>query len=444
MSALISKNIRTIAGCLFLLLWFATETNAGAPVKIAVSTDSNSIWAGEPATVDVQLVDADNRPARSSRHWNLSLEIMAPDGTVSMQSVAMAPGEQHRSIPLAINKVGVWQVIVKDKELLEAAIMLNAVKKPSERGGANGEGGKSIEDTLGGFLKVKPHVELRIAPRRKLLADGKDSATVYGLLTGDNAIAGKDIKLRLINSDGIMQPDEVLIPKGKFSGTTHLVSNHPGKVSVEYLGATPAVDLVGEDKLSALFGAPITKLEIKASPPEITLLEASDLVVRLLDNSGIPLKTDEARDVLLTIEQGAGRLSTNEFSIAPGSAEGRTTFRPSEVGEIVLAAASPNLVSVKVPLTVTWPVVLLIVSATGGLAGGLIAFAMEKGARWWRGAIGLITGFVLYWAVIFAGIGALAGGVALNPLSAFAISVLGGWLGTNVFTPLLKRIGFQP
>jgi hypothetical protein len=162
-----------------------------------------------------------------------------------------------------------------------------------------------------------------------------------------------------------------------------------------------------------------------------------------LDSSGIPLETDESRDVLLTIEQGAGQLSRNEFSIAPGNAEGRTTFRPTAVGEVWLAAASPNLVSVQVPLQVTWPIMLLIASALGGLAGGLLAFVMEKDAKWWRGAIGLITGFVLYWTVIFVGIDALAGSMAVNPLSAFVISVMGGWLGTNVFTPLLKRVGLS-
>jgi hypothetical protein len=443
MNGLTFSNVQTIVICLILLVWIEAEANAGSPVKILVSKDSYSVWTGEPATIDVQLADADNRPARSSRHWYLSLEIVAPDGTASTQSVVMAPGEQRKSITIAMNEVGVWQVVAKDNELMESAIMLNAVKKPGERGGANTGGDTNIEDLLGSYLGVKPQVELRIAPQRKLLADGKDSATVYGLLTGDNAIASKDIKLRLINSDGILQPAEVLIPKGEFSGTTQLVSDHPGEVAVEYLGAIPAVDLVGTEKLTVLFGAPITRIEIKASPPQISLLEASDLVVRFLDSSGIPLETDESRDVLLTIEQGAGQLSRNEFSIAPGNAEGRTTFRPTAVGEVWLAAASPNLVSVQVPLQVTWPIMLLIASALGGLAGGLLAFVMEKDAKWWRGAIGLITGFVLYWTVIFVGIDALAGSMAVNPLSAFVISVMGGWLGTNVFTPLLKRVGLS-
>ena len=30
----------------------------------------------------------------------------------------------------------------------------------------------------------------------------------------------------------------------------------------------------------------------------------------------------------------------------------------------------------------------------------------------------------------------------LNPMSVFVISVVGGWLGTGVFEPILKRLGY--
>lgn len=436
------NKICMVVSCL-LMMFFAAEVSAGSPVKIAVSTESSSVWTGEQSTLEVQLLDADNQPAESTRLWDLVLEVTTPDGTVTTQSLVMEPGQHTKTIGFPVNEVGVWKVVAKDNELLDAAVMLNAMQQSSVRDSGQCGDALSVEAILAGRQGVKPQVELRVAPQRKLLADGKDSATVYGLLSGDNAIACKDIKLRLINSDGVMQPAEVLIPKGEFSGTTQLVSEHPGEVVVEYLGAVPAVKLVGDERLSVLFGAPITKMEIKVSPPKISLLEESELVVRLMGSDGVPLETDEARDVLLTIEQGGGLLSAHEFIIPAGSAEGRTTFNPTEVGEVILAAATPNLVSVQVPLRVTWPIVLLIASALGGLVGGLLAFAMEKDAKWWRSAIGLITGFVLYWSVIFLGIDALAGSVAINPLSAFVISVLGGWLGTKVFAPLLKRMGLS-
>jgi hypothetical protein len=83
-------------------------------------------------------------------------------------------------------------------------------------------------------------------------------------------------------------------------------------------------------------------------------------------------------------------------------------------------------------------------SALGGLAGGLIAFWVGQKSKWWRIAIGLITGFVLYWAFIFGVLDFLPNAIVLNPLSAFVLSTLGGWLGTEVFTRILSRFGLVP
>ncbi len=432
-----------LCASIFLMLvsmFLCVSAHAGGPAKIAISADKSSVWTGSQTQLDVQLVDPDNQPADSSKRWDLTLDIISPGGQITSQTLVMQPGEHSKTISLPVNEAGIWKIQAKDKELFEAAIVLNAMDPPTERG-TSGDGEVSIEDLLAARLGIVPQVELRITPQRKLLADGKDSATVYGLLSGDAAIATEDIKLRLHHSDGSMEPAEVLIAKGEFSGSATLVSDHPGEVAVEYLGALPAAKLIGPETLSVKFGAPITKMAAKASPPQISLLATSEVVVRLMSSAGIPLATDEARDVSLTIEKGDGQLDVKEFTIAAGSAEGRASFKPTAVGEVVLAAASPNLLSVQVPLTVTWPVLLLMASALGGSAGGLLAFAIEKTAKWWRIAIGLLTGFVLYWAAIFVGIDAIAGGVALNPLSAFVISVIGGWAGTKVFTPLLKRMG---
>ena len=414
---------------------------ADGPVKITILSDKDSVWTGSQTELEVQLLDPDNQPADSSKRWDLTLDLVSPTGQVTSQAVVMQPGEQSKTISLPINEAGVWQILAKDKELFGTAIILNAMDPPSVRQGPGGDGEISIEDLLGVKLGIKPQVELRITPQRTLLADGKDSATVYGLLSGDAAIATEDIKLRLHHTDGTMEPAEILIAKGEFSGNAKLASDHPGEIAVEYLGAVPAAELTGPETLTVKFGAPITKMDAKASPPQISLFGSSEVVVRLMNSNGIPLATDEAREVLLTIDQGDGMLDVNEFTIAAGSAEGRASFKPTAVGEVVLAVASPNLVGVQVPLTVTWPVLLLLATALGGSAGGLLAFALEKGAKWWRIAIGLLTGFVLYWAAVFIGIDAIAGGIALNPLSAFVISVIGGWAGTKVFTLLLNRMG---
>jgi hypothetical protein len=48
--------------------------------------------------------------------------------------------------------------------------------------------------------------------------------------------------------------------------------------------------------------------------------------------------------------------------------------------------------------------------------------------------IGVATGFLFYWACIFLGFTAARREVVLNPLSALALSAIGGWLQTEVFS----------
>ena len=72
--------------------------------------------------------------------------------------------------------------------------------------------------------------------------------------------------------------------------------------------------------------------------------------------------------------------------------------------------------------------------------GGLLSAATRRGGNITRAVIGLVTGFLLYWACIFLGLASLGRGVVLNPFSALAISAVGGWLQTEVFTSIWSAL----
>jgi len=77
------------------------------------------------------------------------------------------------------------------------------------------------------------------------------------------------------------------------------------------------------------------------------------------------------------------------------------------------------------------------------LVGGLLAFLRRRGTRWPRIAVGGVTGFLLYWAFMFGLVRVLPPSFVLNPLSNFALSTIGGWLGTEVFALLLRWLGLS-
>ena len=143
------------------------------------------------------------------------------------------------------------------------------------------------------------------------------------------------------------------------------------------------------------------------------------------------------------IESGGSKLEEEALTIASNTYEASTLFRPYKPGAVKIIASTEGLLDATAPLIVTWPVLLLCLSGFGGLAGGLLAaWVRKKELLSHRLITGLITGFVFYWAALFlTGFVALPRVLVLNQLSAVALSVIGGWLGTEVFTLVLKKLG---
>ncbi len=104
------------------------------------------------------------------------------------------------------------------------------------------------------------------------------------------------------------------------------------------------------------------------------------------------------------------------------------------------------MISKSAQVQVNLPLMLLGLSTLGGLAGGGIAYLVKKNGKLkaWRIVIGMVAGFVLYWFCLYLGLGHLAHAVVLNPLSAFILSLLGGWSGTSVFDMAGKKLGLSP
>jgi len=105
----------------------------------------------------------------------------------------------------------------------------------------------------------------------------------------------------------------------------------------------------------------------------------------------------------------------------------------------VISASTPNLLTRTAEIDVLPPWLLLGLSALGGIAGAWLA-VRERHMKRWRIPAGALTGFLFYWAVLFGLLPVLPRMTILNPLSAAAISALGGWGGSEVLRVLWKRI----
>lgn len=161
-----------------------------------------------------------------------------------------------------------------------------------------------------------------------------------------------------------------------------------------------------------------------------------------VDNRRKAIATDKPIIISFTIDKGQGQIEQKEITISGGNSESRTQFSPTNMGQVYVTASTPNMLSKTVPIKVTFPVMLLLLSGIGGLIGGSIKLIANLGKNKFvtlTVIIGLFTGPLMYWAVIVGAISLFHNLNVLNLLSAFFISMLGGWFGTEVFHLILKN-----
>jgi hypothetical protein len=270
----------------------------------------------------------------------------------------------------------------------------------------------------------------------------KDAATVYANLPPDE-IAPWDMLVYVMSSVGSLQPEPIVIPKGQNSGKARLIYDRPAVVSVRFMSSVPWAKGVTGVPMKIAFGP--TKLKIRPNPPKIGLFESTEVGVQLADANGNSVGDDEKREVWLVVESGSGGLDQTSLIIDPSDPRVTTKFRPILPGTVRLLAESPNLGAAESEVTVVTPVLILILCAIGGLIGGLVVFYSDREAKWPRIPIGIVTGFVLYWLLVFGLIliPQFPHILVFNPFSAVILAVIGGWLGTKVFSIVLQKMGIK-
>jgi hypothetical protein len=498
---LIMKVSYPIATCAIILLVISPAAEwgqglGGVPAKIEVSAKPSS---GEQiVNVHVELRDAVNHPAVASKNVDVEIEGRSENGNVEKSTVVIKRGESGGSAELPIKLTGLVEITAKNPQLAGGGTLvelrkpkgqpaflvpppaptLESLGAPVETGSAAGAPGAApsavparrrpapraamIERapasvptatpsavTSGTAAastssppNAKPIFKLSYTPKRKLRAGEGDAATLWASLQGDPA--PEDMKVAVWNDVG--PAVLITIPKGEYTAGSKLVGTYAGVVNVGFENSAPPPSGSGlPEQFIINFGPPVWALKLVPTLPSINLFESTDVTVELLDSQGQLVATDDERNALLSFDSGKGELDSNPVTFHPKESVVKTRFIPTSTGSVQLRVSSDSLPAVTAIVTVGLPKLLIALCAIGSLLGGVVAFWTENAASWHRIVIGLITGFLLYWAFVFGVIhvATFAHAFVINPFSAVALSFVGGWGGTKVITLLLKPLGLE-
>ena len=252
-----------------------------------------------------------------------------------------------------------------------------------------------------------------------LKANGADSAT---LLVELQAPAEGNFTIILSVVNGILEPDRIVIFEGETFGETKLTSIVVGEIAVTLHGVLTS----GSGKTRTVrFYPPIEGIQFEARPRRIHLLENTKLQVKLLDANGNALVAEEHG--IFSLQSGSG-IFESDVDVHEGF--GQAAFRPSSLGIIELEVDVPPYV-VPATIEVVFPWVLTFSAILGGLIGGWFG-PLKNESREKRLLLGMVTSLVLFW-LIAIGAAVFATAHVLNPIGAFIIGIVGGWMGVGVF-----------
>lgn len=313
---------------------------------------------------------------------------------------------------------------------------------PGEESAATDGDEEDGSDAADGVQRV---LELRPFPDRPLRADGVDPAKIFAFLHGP--AQDSDVRLTFWWSKGQLEPTELRIPRGQLTGEAKLTSNSPGPIRVDLMNSSPELDVAGDGELQFEFHPPIDALDV-AAPSTLDVGDTAELAVDLINADGTPVQTVSSRKVRFQVLAGKVRINRPEAEIAAGDSGVRTELTADWWGDAEIEVSTPNLSKQRISVMVGLPWGLLAVTALGGTLGGLIAWTHGPSRRQrlvMRLLVGLVAGLVLYWLLAYLvvpGTPDVVREVAVrNPFGAFASTVVGGWLGTEVFEIVARRLG---
>jgi hypothetical protein len=475
-----------------------TPSKAGdetTPVKIVVEPTKQEVLVGDKVEVNLVLQNAKNGVAKAPKALDVLVEFTDPSGQRNEIKAVFKPQDTSTTVILPIEESGIFSIQATQPELLdddtfifgvnpkprsmrsiEPRIEMNvfasrtkalnpaeAAEAPPDATAPEGAEDFAISpstDVRGLSISRAPSVaavapassasgpkkllEIRHQPTsRALLADGIDAGSVFAYLHGSDSGVEHDITFLLDISQGELEPIPLVIKAGEIMGRSDLTARKPGEATVSVVRTLPEFDIKGSRDARFSFQPPITAFIVHASPPEISLLDTSEIGVELVDADQTPTATDEARRISLFVDGGHGALANPEVQVLAGHAVARTTFTPTIWGTVTITAATPDLISQTTTIQVTWPVTLLILSALGGLLGALVDNVTRGGPRW-SVLLGAVIGFVVFWGVTVGLIDVLPRAVALNLFSAFALSFIGGAGGTELIKVLIRKLAGHP
>jgi hypothetical protein len=441
------------------------EFSSKQPVRLILKLLDATV-PGKPTRVQARLLNSDGSPVPSASDSNLMVEMRLPSGKTEAQKAQIKKGSSEVEFSITPSEPGYIELYVRPSVgNLRPALVDFIVRAPSKRPAA-----LNITPSYGASPSLPAHANRLVlasfpVPQEPIptarnsrvrrspvvhitvgdaagyyIANGKDSAQITATYESPDlqpAPANIHLWFKWTNS-GTLDHQPLQINKGEFSATAHFTCVWPADIHFSFGSSTPVYAVVGDTEFTLHF---IPTGVALVGPNQLSLVDNTPVSIVFYDANNNPVAPGKKWNISLHSSESRLHFAPGAIEVASDSPTGSAALLPVAWGADTIEAVVPNYQTRPLKVVVTgWLVVILCLA--GGVAGGLAAYNKFKGSWVWRVFLGILGGATLSWLYVYLALPNVISAIAHNMLSAFFVSVIGGYLGTSVLDLAAKRFGW--
>lgn len=466
----------------------AQSASGAPPSKIDVAPVNLQNALGADVPLQVQLLDANGRPAAAHRNFTAQVKVQQPSGQVATYSVNFAQGESVKQLTVPVNEAGVAKLTVAqtDQELIGGSnfVLVRPPKEEIKIQAKPKQAAKKKKPPKGSGARM---YDFPVRRRARLIfaayappqgptptgstAAGTPAASAAGQLmltvSGEDANGGTradgttcarvqifyvapedldhDIEIWLSPSNGNLDNNPIIIHRGAAVGAACWTSQYPitaaTLTAADPAGYTFTERPGGGDPHQVVhkFTDNITGIEFANAPKSITIVDSFGLIARFVGPNG-PVRLSDQREVHFSVDSAVLNMKPLQTVVQPGGFDSSTILIPNYFGTSTIQVFTPGYPPFKSEITITFFGVLC-ASLFGGFLGGLAAWISSAGKLWVRIVTGLIVGLVGSWAYVIVGLPKVETPFLHNQLSVLFVALLVGFSGVKGLTFIASKFG---
>jgi hypothetical protein len=296
-------------------------------------------------------------------------------------------------------------------------------------------------------IRTKPSLSLTIEGNNEIRANGRESAKIVAhLIVGKNpGPAPLALTFRSPAPSGTLalSSSSVSIPAGSSDAEIEVTCKKTGSWLIQCDSSD--VTFQGPNSLEVKGVLDVSHLGIiVGTNASLVNTQAHEIAVGVYDSDSHLVKSGADRSITVSVSGKQFGSLTRSIPMSATDNTIITSFYPNWIGDVRISAISDGLSEDIKIVHVAFPLSQVLTAFSVGIVGGFLAASRQKVVKKQLPArliIGAITGTILYMAAVTGALTDQSRQISLQLFGIVIFAVLGGYLGTEVLTLLLRRLG---